>query len=142
MKTGPFAEHSNQLWNISGVANWAKVNNGLIKMYRAEVRPTLRRHVLRHGHTHPHPLPGTLLHVHVTNRFRTPTPLSLPLVLYIAIRFGREVLLFDFPRRINKIFVIVIGVQRGLVVVCRSLAEQQWFVWNQKRHRHHVSQQL
>lgn len=37
VKTGPFAEHSNQLWNISGVANWAKVNNGLIKMYRAEV---------------------------------------------------------------------------------------------------------
>ncbi|XP_041370334.1 serine/threonine-protein phosphatase 2A activator-like isoform X2 [Gigantopelta aegis] len=37
VKTGPFAEHSNQLWNISGVPNWAKVNSGLIKMYKAEV---------------------------------------------------------------------------------------------------------
>lgn len=38
MKTGPFAEHSNQLWNISAVHSWSKVNQGLIKMYRAEVR--------------------------------------------------------------------------------------------------------
>ncbi|KAK7095461.1 serine/threonine-protein phosphatase 2A activator-like [Littorina saxatilis] len=37
VKTGPFAEHSNQLWNVSGVANWGKVNTGLIKMYKAEV---------------------------------------------------------------------------------------------------------
>lgn len=37
VKTGPFAEHSNQLWNVSGVPNWGKVNTGLIKMYRAEV---------------------------------------------------------------------------------------------------------
>ncbi|XP_046676544.1 serine/threonine-protein phosphatase 2A activator-like isoform X2 [Homalodisca vitripennis] len=37
VKTGPFAEHSNQLWNISGVGYWAKVNDGLIKMYKAEV---------------------------------------------------------------------------------------------------------
>ena len=37
VKTGPFAEHSNQLWNISGVPTWNKVNNGLIKMYHAEV---------------------------------------------------------------------------------------------------------
>lgn len=37
MKTGPFAEHSNQLWNISAVHSWSKVNQGLIKMYRAEV---------------------------------------------------------------------------------------------------------
>ncbi|CAF96709.1 unnamed protein product, partial [Tetraodon nigroviridis] len=36
MKTGPFAEHSNQLWNISAVHSWSKVNQGLIKMYRAE----------------------------------------------------------------------------------------------------------
>uniref|UniRef100_A0A8C6T805 Serine/threonine-protein phosphatase 2A activator n=1 Tax=Neogobius melanostomus TaxID=47308 RepID=A0A8C6T805_9GOBI len=36
MKTGPFAEHSNQLWNISAVPSWAKVNQGLIKMYKAE----------------------------------------------------------------------------------------------------------
>jgi len=32
-----FAEHSNQLWNISGVDSWSKVNAGLIKMYKAEV---------------------------------------------------------------------------------------------------------
>ena len=37
MKTGPFAEHSNQLWDISGVPLWQKVNSGLIKKYRAEV---------------------------------------------------------------------------------------------------------
>lgn len=37
VKTGPFAEHSNQLWNISGVPLWSKVNGGLIKMYKAEV---------------------------------------------------------------------------------------------------------
>ena len=37
VKTGPFAEHSNQLWNVSGVKTWDKVNQGLVKMYRAEV---------------------------------------------------------------------------------------------------------
>ncbi|XP_030840251.1 serine/threonine-protein phosphatase 2A activator [Strongylocentrotus purpuratus] len=37
MKTGPFAEHSNVLWGISGVPHWQKVNQGLIKMYKAEV---------------------------------------------------------------------------------------------------------
>ncbi|XP_056137995.1 serine/threonine-protein phosphatase 2A activator [Lampris incognitus] len=36
MKTGPFAEHSNQLWNISAVPTWSKVNQGLVRMYRAE----------------------------------------------------------------------------------------------------------
>ncbi|XP_069687533.1 serine/threonine-protein phosphatase 2A activator-like [Periplaneta americana] len=37
VKTGLFAEHSNQLWNISAVPSWSKVNAGLIKMYKAEV---------------------------------------------------------------------------------------------------------
>lgn len=37
VKTGPFAEHSNQLWNISSVPTWSKVNSGLLKMYVAEV---------------------------------------------------------------------------------------------------------
>merc|ERR1712055_586673 len=37
VKSGPFHEHSNQLWNISAVPNWSKVFTGLIKMYRAEV---------------------------------------------------------------------------------------------------------
>ncbi|GMR32346.1 hypothetical protein PMAYCL1PPCAC_02541, partial [Pristionchus mayeri] len=36
-KTGPFYEHSNQLWNISAVPNWEKVNGGMFKMYEAEV---------------------------------------------------------------------------------------------------------
>ena len=40
VKNGPFAEHSNQLWNISGVQTWSKVNSGLIKMYKAEVNAT------------------------------------------------------------------------------------------------------
>ncbi|XP_012266716.2 serine/threonine-protein phosphatase 2A activator-like [Athalia rosae] len=37
VKTGPFAEHSNQLWNVSAVSSWSKVNSGLIKMYKAEI---------------------------------------------------------------------------------------------------------
>ena len=37
VKTGPFHEHSNQLWNISAVPNWQKVNEGMFKMYQAEV---------------------------------------------------------------------------------------------------------
>lgn len=37
VKIGPFAEHSNQLWNVSAVSSWSKVNAGLIKMYKAEV---------------------------------------------------------------------------------------------------------
>ncbi|KAL1124704.1 hypothetical protein AAG570_001328 [Ranatra chinensis] len=37
VKFGPFAEHSNQLWNISGVQSWEKINTGLIRMYKAEV---------------------------------------------------------------------------------------------------------
>ncbi|XP_023011968.2 phosphotyrosyl phosphatase activator [Leptinotarsa decemlineata] len=37
VKTGPFPEHSNQLWSISGVSSWSKINGGLIKMYKAEV---------------------------------------------------------------------------------------------------------
>lgn len=37
VKQGPFAEHSNQLWNVSGVASWDKVYQGLVKMYRAEI---------------------------------------------------------------------------------------------------------
>lgn len=37
VKTGLFAEHSNQLWGISGVSHWSKVNAGLIKMYKVEV---------------------------------------------------------------------------------------------------------
>lgn len=37
VKSGPFHEHSNQLWNISAVPLWSKVYSGLVKMYRAEV---------------------------------------------------------------------------------------------------------
>ena len=37
VKKGPFAEHSNQLWNISGVEDWVKINRGLMKMYADEV---------------------------------------------------------------------------------------------------------
>uniref|UniRef100_A0A9J2Q0F5 Serine/threonine-protein phosphatase 2A activator n=1 Tax=Ascaris lumbricoides TaxID=6252 RepID=A0A9J2Q0F5_ASCLU len=36
-KSGPFHEHSNQLWNISAVQTWEKVNSGMFKMYEAEV---------------------------------------------------------------------------------------------------------
>ncbi|KAJ2801607.1 Serine/threonine-protein phosphatase 2A activator [Coemansia guatemalensis] len=37
MKSGPFFEHSRQLYDISGVPKWEKVNQGLGKMYKAEV---------------------------------------------------------------------------------------------------------
>lgn len=37
MKSGPFYEHSSQLYSISGVPRWEKVLSGLGKMYEAEV---------------------------------------------------------------------------------------------------------
>lgn len=37
VKSGPFFEHSNQLWNISAVESWTKVNKGLLMMYADEV---------------------------------------------------------------------------------------------------------
>lgn len=37
VKTGNFAEHSNQLWSISAVPSWSKICTGLIKMYQKEV---------------------------------------------------------------------------------------------------------
>lgn len=37
VKIGNFAEHSNQLWNISDVPSWAKISQGLMKMYQKEV---------------------------------------------------------------------------------------------------------
>lgn len=37
VKTGHFAEHSNQLWSISAVQTWSKISSGLIKMYQKEV---------------------------------------------------------------------------------------------------------
>ncbi|KAG5884747.1 hypothetical protein JTB14_029228 [Gonioctena quinquepunctata] len=37
VKSGPFAEHSNQLWSISGVSGWSKINAGLMRMYKVEV---------------------------------------------------------------------------------------------------------
>lgn len=36
-KTGPFHEHSNMLYNISGVEHWAKIYGGMVKMFAAEV---------------------------------------------------------------------------------------------------------
>lgn len=38
VKIGNFAEHSNQLWGISSVPTWTKINSGLVKMYQKEVR--------------------------------------------------------------------------------------------------------
>jgi serine/threonine-protein phosphatase 2A activator len=37
MKRGPFYEHSPTLYDISGVPYWAKINQGMIKMYKVEV---------------------------------------------------------------------------------------------------------
>ncbi|XP_061554279.1 serine/threonine-protein phosphatase 2A activator isoform X3 [Phycodurus eques] len=61
MKTGPFAEHSNQLWNISAVPSWSKVNQGLIRMYKAE--PASLPKELR-GQAVCLPLPLLFLHCH------------------------------------------------------------------------------
>jgi serine/threonine-protein phosphatase 2A activator len=36
-KSGPFYEHSNQLWNISGVDDWSRINRGLMAKYTDEV---------------------------------------------------------------------------------------------------------
>jgi hypothetical protein len=41
VKRGMFSEHSPILYDISGVAEWNKVNSGLVKMYHAEVRFSL-----------------------------------------------------------------------------------------------------
>ncbi|XP_031624658.1 serine/threonine-protein phosphatase 2A activator [Contarinia nasturtii] len=37
VKTGSFAEHSNQLWSISSVDSWVKINSGLVKKYQKEL---------------------------------------------------------------------------------------------------------
>jgi len=37
VKTGPFGEHSPILTEVSNVANWGKINAGMMKMYRVEV---------------------------------------------------------------------------------------------------------
>ncbi len=37
MKSGPFHEHSRYLFDMSSVADWSKVNKGLMKMFQAEV---------------------------------------------------------------------------------------------------------
>ena len=42
VKTGPFAEHSNTLWGVSGAKTWDKVQNGMMKMYKAEVLTLIR----------------------------------------------------------------------------------------------------
>jgi serine/threonine-protein phosphatase 2A activator len=76
VKTGQFAEHSNQLWSISAVPSWSKICTGLIKMYQKEViskfpviqhvlfgsllnlspvKPGMRIMVPRLGMIHPHP---------------------------------------------------------------------------------------
>ncbi|KAH8824978.1 hypothetical protein DL96DRAFT_153014 [Flagelloscypha sp. PMI_526] len=55
IKSGPFHEHSSQLYNIaSGVKTWRKVNEGMRKMYDAEVLS--KRVVVQHI-----PLGGVLL---------------------------------------------------------------------------------
>ncbi|KAL7741785.1 hypothetical protein ACLKA6_000392 [Drosophila palustris] len=37
VKTGHFGEHSNQLWSITAVPSWIKINTGLVKMYQKEI---------------------------------------------------------------------------------------------------------
>ena len=46
VKTGPFFEHSSTLYDISNVAHWSKVNQGMIKMYYAEVSEHCFRDIL------------------------------------------------------------------------------------------------
>jgi serine/threonine-protein phosphatase 2A activator len=37
VKRGPFFEHSPDLYNISGAANWEKINNGMMRKYHDDV---------------------------------------------------------------------------------------------------------
>lgn len=37
VKTGHFGEHSPQLWNVSAVESWIKINAGLVRMYQREL---------------------------------------------------------------------------------------------------------
>lgn len=36
-KSGEFHEHSQELWNITAIHTWERLNNGLLRMYEAEV---------------------------------------------------------------------------------------------------------
>lgn len=70
VKTGPFHEHSNQLWNISGVETWTKVNSGLIKMYKGEIisKFPIIQHVLF----------GSLISIKQVERVASTFPLATP----------------------------------------------------------------
>lgn len=66
VKRGNFAEHSPQLWNISGVESWHKINAGLVKMYQKELlaKFPVIQHVLFGSLLEFKPVPvGTLLSV-------------------------------------------------------------------------------
>ncbi|KAJ8680972.1 hypothetical protein QAD02_016759 [Eretmocerus hayati] len=71
VKKGPFAEHSNQLWNVSGVGSWSKVNSGLVRMYKAEVlaKFPVMQHVLFGSLFSLKPVPDSIT-------FKTPRPPS------------------------------------------------------------------
>lgn len=76
VKTGNFAEHSNQLWSISAVQAWSKICSGLIKMYQKEVLskfPCVQHILFGSVLTLKHVQPGTMLPInprlgHVSTR--------------------------------------------------------------------------
>lgn len=63
VKTGHFAEHSNQLWSISAVQSWSKINSGLVKMYQKELlsKFPIIQHVLFGSLLTLNPVPRTTL---------------------------------------------------------------------------------
>lgn len=64
VKIGLFAEHSNQLWCVSGVQSWVKIQSGLVRMYQKEVlaKFPVIQHVLFGSLLTMHPVErGTLL---------------------------------------------------------------------------------
>ncbi|KAI0077814.1 Phosphotyrosyl phosphatase activator [Panus rudis PR-1116 ss-1] len=93
VKSGPFHEHSSQLYSIAtGVPKWTKVNSGLFKMYEAEVLG--KRVVVQHI-----PLGGLLeWNIPSSENPDTERPVHVTLPSTQAPWFSRTSSLASYPR--------------------------------------------